>query len=171
MKKNKNSYDKIKQLRRVWGILYFNSLTLLTLALVLPLLYIYDYWRSISRGELRPEGIAWQLPLSIAGAVLLLVCFPLFEVWAELKTEFTELGISKLGYFGRKFIQWSDINQVKIYGQYVELKTANQSIKLNTLYYKDRAAFFQLILDSAPQSATWHMPKKMRVALEKDRPD
>lgn len=166
---NQNNDDKPKQLRRAWGIFYFTGLMFLFLVLLMPFLAIYDYWRAINRGELRPEGIEWQIALPIAGVLLLIFCFPMFEVWAELKIEFTEFGISKRGYWRNKSIRWSDINQVKVYGQYVELKTVNQSIKLNTLYYRDRSAFFQLILDSVPKSATWYMTKKMWAALEKDR--
>lgn len=166
---NQNNGNRPKELRRVWGIFYFVGLMLLALVLLIPFLAIYDYWRAINRGELRPEGIEWQLVLSIAGVFLLGSCFALFDVWAELKVEFTKLGLSRRGYFGYKFIQWGDINEVKVVGQYVILKTAKQAIKLNTLYYKDRAAFFQLILDSVPKLATWYMPKKSWAALKKNR--
>lgn len=167
---NQNTLDKPKQLRRVWGLFYLVGLMFLSIVLLMPFLAIYDYWRATNRGELRPEGIEWQLVLSVTAAFFLAFCFPMFEVWAELKIEFTEFGISRRSLLGKKFIRWSDINRIEVYSHYVELKSVNQTLKLNTLYYKDRATFFQLIVESVPRYAEWYMTKDMWAALDKDRP-
>lgn len=163
-----NSNGKSIQLTRQWGIFYGIGIVLLCLILLMLSFAIYDNWRATSQGELR-TGREWPAVLVAAAVVLLVSCVVLFETWTELKIEFTEVGILKRGYVGSKLICWADITRVTVSGQYVTLYTTNKSIKLNTLYYKDRAAFFQLILDHVPQSAVWGMSKKMWTALKKEQ--
>jgi len=93
---------------------------------------------------------------------LLLVCTVVgvwWEPYVQLRTLFTDEGVSQPRWFGRTFIPWNSITHVTVittnFGvKIIDLRNREDRIKINLLYYKDQAHLLSLILKRLPAFAT-----------------
>jgi len=115
-------------------------------------------WPAIRAAQLgQPSPIGWSWTAIIAFNCLL-VCMAMagyWEPWVQLRTMFTDEEVSRPRLFGRIVMPWDSIthvgavtalNGVKV----IELRSHEQSIKINPLCYKHQGELIAVLREHIP---------------------
>ncbi len=114
--------------------------------------------RAAQLGQAPPAGWSWT---SIIAFNCLFACIAVagyWEPWVQLRTVFTEEDVSRPRLFGRTVMTWSSITHVGVIAalngvKVIELRSREQSIKINPLCYKRQDKLLAAIREHAPASA------------------
>lgn len=140
-----------------WWILFLFSAFFLGSSLFMSWIITYPAIQAAQSGQPPPADWSWT---SIIVVDCVLACVTLvghWYPWAELRTEFTEEGISRPILFGHRMMLWNTVTRVGVLVSsgvnIIEIWSGKHRVKINPLYYKDSDKLFAVIREYAPASA------------------
>lgn len=95
--------------------------------------------------ESLPVNFDW-LAIYISNLVLVLafICFPLIQYY-QLKTVFSESGVSTKNIFGNKLYKWEDLSAVEINLYAIDLIFYNNKVQLLPYLFENRIEIFDYL--------------------------